>query len=597
MSLGAELKRRRLRDQKQRRRGALRSLAPATALGPLGTVRALGQLSRGIGADWDASIQRILKFDAEVLRLERVSFWSLSDEPPSIHCDAGYLAGGLAFERGTTLLETQAPESFRALREGRAIDVCDVRTDPRCRGMQEYFAARRILSLLVVPVWVDGRLAGFVCHEHSGSLRRWSAREEAFAEGMSQFVSSALAARAHTAVEAAARRAAFLDTVSLRLTSLDVHEIQRDAVALSVPTLGEASMLWVLGASGTLDCVALKHVDPSKEGAFLEAVAGIALQRETLTAFAVSQSQSLLIPEINPAALERYRVNPAERALVTRLGVRTAIVVPLTVAGKAFGAMSFVAAKRLYDADDLTLAENVVAHVSSALENARLYELSREALRARDDLLSLTAHELRTPLTALQLKMENLQRRSDAIRIDDIAPQVQRFGAIVCHVLEALKIRAEGVRPVLGPCDLATVVADRVRRVAPRAERSGSSITVASPSSVVGSWDQAQLETAVDVLLDNAIKFGAGRPIAVSLSADGSSTELSVHDGGIGIPRDRLGSIFQPFERAVPKENFGGLGLGLYIAKAIVDAHGGAIAVTSQPRHGSTFVVRLPLRR
>jgi signal transduction histidine kinase len=123
----------------------------------------------------------------------------------------------------------------------------------------------------------------------------------------------------------------------------------------------------------------------------------------------------------------------------------------------------------------------------------------------------------------------------------------------------------------------------------------GCPIAIDAASSVAGRWDTAGLAKVIDVLLDNAIKFGRGRPIAVSLRADGTCCELSVRDKGIGIPRDRLSAIFQPFERAVPKEHFGGLGLGLYIAKAIVEAHGGAIAVTSRPGEGATFAVRLPL--
>jgi hypothetical protein len=128
------------------------------------------------------------------------------------------------------------------------------------------------------------------------------------------------------------------------------------------------------------------------------------------------------------------------------------------------------------------------------------------------------------PLTALQLKTQTLQRRTqrgadarDAAQIDDIALQVQRFGAIVSHVLEALSIRAEGVQLVLQPCDLATMVPDRVRRVA---ERTESPITVDSPLSVVGNWDRARLETVVDVLLDkpapsyrSATEASAFRPI------------------------------------------------------------------------------------
>ncbi len=184
---------------------------------------ALAELSRIVGADWDGSIQRILKFDAEVLRLDRASFWSLSGGASSLYCEAGYLARRQALEHGTTLFETQAPEYFAALREARALGVRDVRNDPRCGGLREYCADRRISSLLNIPVWVDGRLSGVLCHEHVGALRRWSAEEEAFAVSMSQFVSSALSARAHSAVEANARRAAFLDTLSLRLTSPVVH--------------------------------------------------------------------------------------------------------------------------------------------------------------------------------------------------------------------------------------------------------------------------------------------------------------------------------------------------------------------------------------
>jgi signal transduction histidine kinase len=91
------------------------------------------------------------------------------------------------------------------------------------------------------------------------------------------------------------------------------------------------------------------------------------------------------------------------------------------------------------------------------------------------------------------------------------------------------------------------------------------------------------------------VKFGDGRPVDVSVRAQGNAAEVSVRDHGVGISADRLPSIFQPFERAAKKEHFGGVGLGLYNAKAIVVAHGGAIDVTTEQGNGSTFVVRLPL--
>jgi signal transduction histidine kinase len=99
----------------------------------------------------------------------------------------------------------------------------------------------------------------------------------------------------------------------------------------------------------------------------------------------------------------------------------------------------------------------------------------------------------------------------------------------------------------------------------------------------------------VDRLLDNAIQFGQGKPIEVALERNGTQAVLVVRDHGLGIAAERLPSIFAPFERAVPKERFGGLGLGLYIAKSIIEAHGGSIAVTSRLAEGAVFVVRLPL--
>jgi signal transduction histidine kinase len=358
--------------------------------------------------------------------------------------------------------------------------------------------------------------------------------------------------------------------------------------------------MWGLLPDGLLECVALKHVDPGKQADVLEIARQVASDRSSLTYLAVRHGQSVLVPEVNLASARPSVLPSSERPLVTRLGFRSGMAVPLMVGGKAFGAMTFVASGRIFDADDLALAENVAARVTCALENARLYEVAREAVRARDELLVLTAHELRTPLQALQLRTQELQRRTrhdaevgDAVA--DLTQQVKRFGAIIGRVLEALNIRAEGIRLERAPCDLVAAAEDRVRRVAVKAERARSPITVASPASIVGKWDRARLEMVIDVLLDNAIKFGAGAPIALTLAEDETSAELSIRDEGVGIPVDRLSSIFQPFERAVPKESYGGLGLGLYIARTIVDAHGGSIDVTSQLGHGATFVVRLPL--
>ena len=117
---------------------------------------------------------------------------------------------------------------------------------------------------------------------------------------------------------------------------------------------------------------------------------------------------------------------------------------------------------------------------------------------------------------------------------------------------------------------------------------------------VEGSWDRLRLEQILTNLLSNAVKYGAGRPISVEVGAAGPGDDaeawIAVRDRGIGMSEGELGRIFGRFERAVSERNYGGLGLGLWIVRQVVDAMGGSISVESQPDRGSTFTVRLPRR-
>ncbi len=564
--------------------------------------QALAELSRSAGADWEGSIRRILQFDAEVLHVERVSFWSLHEETSSIHCDAGFVASVQSFEHGATLFEPDLPEYFAAMHEARMLEMVDVQTDPRCRGLRAYCASRGIASMLDVPVWLEGRLCGVLCHEHVGATRSWSAEEEDLATSVSQAVSSALAARAPTRAEESTRRAAFLDSISRLASSLDEREIADRAVAMCVPWLADLAGI-ATSRDGKLERIGLRHRDPLKQRAIVEYdMAGT--WTPPLVVRVIRQRQSLLIPEATREMVGRYGFAPADVAIIDRLGVSTAMCVPLCVGNETFGAMTFAASDRRYGPDDLALAEDIATRVAAALENARLYAVAREAIRARDELLVVAAHELRTPLTALQLRTEHQLRKArrgadptERAWSEDIARDVRRFSGVVDHILEALKIRGEGVTLAPARCDLATVVRQRIALVAERARAAGSTIALDSVPSVPGYWDRARVEKVIDVLLDNAIKFGGGGPIEVSLRADPAAVELSVSDRGIGIPAERLRAIFLPFERAVSQEHFGGLGLGLYIANAIVCAHDGSIEVTSRPGEGATFSVRFPFRQ
>ncbi|HTQ43538.1 MAG TPA: GAF domain-containing protein [Polyangiaceae bacterium] len=563
------------------------------------------ELARGTGADWGAWIEQMCQLDAEVLHAERVSFWSFDDTGSELTCDAGFVAGTREFEHGARLSASELPEYFEALREARTLNVRDAVADPRTHGLGDYCAARGISSKLDVPVWAEGKLRGILCHEHVGERGRWHPEEEEFAVGVGQVVASAIASRARTVAEAVAQRASFLDTVSRTVhSSLDTHEIARLTVALVVPKLGDCALLWMLDPDGALQTVAWTHADPRKQHTVDEVVHQLAQEpkQPNFASRVVSQRQSLLGVELTRTVLETYDFAPAERAAIERLGVVGAIGVPLAVTRATLGALVLLSTGRRFDRKDRELAEEVAQRVATALENARIHGTARDAIRARDDFLALVAHELRTPLTALQLATDDQLRKAQrcgdadaARRGEEIARHVRRFVGVVEHVLAASRIRAEGVKLALESCDLVALVERCVAGVSERAQRAGSPITIHAERPIVGEFDPACVERVVFGLLDNAIKFGEGKPIDLSVRRDGAQVEVAVRDRGPGIAKDRLSYIFLPFERAVPKERFGGLGLGLYVAKAIVEAHGGSIGAQSRAGEGTTFFVRLPL--
>ena len=160
--------------------------------------------------------------------------------------------------------------------------------------------------------------------------------------------------------------------------------------------------------------------------------------------------------------------------------------------------------------------------------------------------------------------------------------------------MDVSRITAGRLRLELEEIDLAAVVRDVVGRLGEEASRAHSSIEVSAVTAVVGMWDLIRVEQVVTNLLTNAFKFGDGKPIEVTVEERGSIGRLVVVDHGIGIAPEDLERIFHRYEQATSSRAVGGLGLGLYIARQIIEAHGGTIRVESQPGAGSTFTIDLP---
>lgn len=223
---------------------------------------------------------------------------------------------------------------------------------------------------------------------------------------------------------------------------------------------------------------------------------------------------------------------------------------------------------------------------------------SKRAVVARDEFLSLASHELRTPLTALKLRLQSLLHGSDPSRarhkLESAARQTDRLERLIENMLDVSRITTGHLELEPEPFCIAELVQEACARFRDSANDPSLVLNVEAERSLPGTWDRLRLEQVLDHLLSNAVKYGNGQPVTVALRSEGEEVVLSVIDRGVGIASEELDGIFQQFERATRRRTSGGLGMGLYITRQLVQAHGGRIEVESRVGAGSTFRVVLP---
>jgi PAS domain S-box-containing protein len=238
-------------------------------------------------------------------------------------------------------------------------------------------------------------------------------------------------------------------------------------------------------------------------------------------------------------------------------------------------------------------------------------ELER-AVRLRDEFLSIASHELKTPLTALKLQTQIVRNALDPKRstsaetlspeaLDDLLEmtvrQINHLSELVEILLDVSRIGSGGLTLQPESVDLRLIVGQVLERLASQAQNARCEIHW-DPGEwpIIGHWDGVRLAQVLNNLVGNALKYAAGAPLDVRLEVtEGNFARVTVRDHGPGIQPQDQERIFERFERAASHRNYGGLGLGLYIAKQIVLAHGGRLRVESAPAKGAAFIVELPL--
>ncbi len=233
---------------------------------------------------------------------------------------------------------------------------------------------------------------------------------------------------------------------------------------------------------------------------------------------------------------------------------------------------------------------------------------AEKSVQVRDDFLALASHELRTPITPIKIYLQLLRRHLQAIPpellprgrallsgFESADRQLDRLTRLIEDLLDVSRITAGRLILEREQFDLSELLGDIVDRFRLEGLSAKCELRLSAQPHVDGFWDRSRIEQVATNLLANAMKYGAGKPIEITVASEGNVARFAVRDHGIGIAEEDQEKIFERFERVAPARSYGGLGLGLYISREIVSAHGGTIRVESELGEGACFIVELPL--
>ncbi|HYW13264.1 MAG TPA: ATP-binding protein [Longimicrobium sp.] len=409
--------------------------------------------------------------------------------------------------------------------------------------------------------------------------------------------------------EQAERRAAFLAEVGMVLDdALDYETAFRKLVLLTIPRLADYCLIDEMEADGGTRRIARAHVDPEKQKVLWDRVRHPpeADPDHHPIMKVIGRGQSVLVGECTDEVIDTIAHDAAHRVILTEvLRLHSFMIVPLVARGRVLGliTLAFSDSGRRYGTAELALAEEMARRAALAIDNARLYGQAQQAVRAREGVLAVVSHDLRNPLASILLNTSTVLELSAPGALDpwvaDSLGQtialVEQSNRLIEDLLDVSRVANGGITLIRARHDLRDLAIRAERMLRPLAEDRGLSLEVSLPAQPVPVHvDGDRVLQVLSNVVGNALKFTpSGGRIGVVVESANGVARVTIKDTGIGIAADELEHVFDPF-RQVGDADRRGVGLGLPIARGIVEAHGGRISASSQPGVGSVFAFTLP---
>jgi len=462
---------------------------------------------------------------------------------------------------------------------------------------------RHVQRCLTERVRVDGELSFSV---RGGSSVQTNVTSTPLLDESGEAVGCRTMVSDMTAIKWSQDKLRFMTRASGRLvSSFDTTASLTDIVGFAIPDVADACLLHLAHEDGELRLIEARFSEHTpRPGLDLPLAATPSADEASALRRALRTREPQLYADLTPESFAISRWRGVHDALVMQMRPASILYVPIAARGEVFGVLTFASRSsgRRYTQGDIGTLGDLGARAAMAIENARLYTQAQRAIAARQDVLSFVSHDLKNPLMGIMLSVENMlraaprdDRRRSTAQLQRVMRGAQQIRRMIEDLLDMTTLESGRLKVEMGAHDLDKVLDDVVELFTPQATAAGVALELSPPQPAQVACDRQRLIQVLSNLIDNALKFTPqGGRITISGRVMAPMVLFTVADSGPGIPPAIRPHVFDRFVHGDGGRRTG-RGLGLYIAKGLIEAQGGSIWVDSQEGKGTAFSFTLPI--